>query len=265
MTKQYTLERASPRSSIAMFDTATDIYAPRRLRKNNGRQLKRTRKENTCRQHDKYVSRWRCIECIKYEEFFFFFFSLPFPLSHPPIQLEQCFSCLNYDPSRGLPTSSTHVANVNITKRRSKRSQTFAVLNFKSDFSKNVSDSNTLRIHPGIRADCSFFFFLMRRENSIRENGTSARSLFLNIAYLFDLPISRWLNVYTYAHVCANISIRCVPARHSICYQPLFQLRAYSPNVARSKHGKRTRRDAFLLLFERNIVWDNDFDDIIGW
>lgn len=168
MTKQYTLERASPRSSIAMFDTATDIYAPRRLRKNNGRQLERTRKENTCRQHDKYVSRWRCIECIKYEEFFFFF-SLPFPLSHPPIQLEQCFSCLNYDPSRGLPTSSTHVANVNITKRRSKRSQTFAVLNFKSDFSKNVSDSNTLRIHPGIRADCSFFFFFDEKRFHPRE------------------------------------------------------------------------------------------------
>lgn len=44
----------------------------------------RTRKENTCRQHDKYVSRWRCIECIKYEEFFFFPFFLSFSLPFLP-------------------------------------------------------------------------------------------------------------------------------------------------------------------------------------
>ena len=33
------------------------------------------------------------------------------------------------------------------------------MLNFKSDFSKNVSDSNTFRIHPGIYARIVPFFF----------------------------------------------------------------------------------------------------------
>ena len=55
------------------------------------------------------------VECIRYEEFF---------IIRPP-SIEQCFFCLNYTVAHP-PRLLTHVANVNITKRRSKRWQTSA-------------------------------------------------------------------------------------------------------------------------------------------
>lgn len=138
------------------------------------------------------------------------------------------------------------------------------MVNFKSDFSKNVP----IRIHyTQVHTDCSFFP-LMRRD-SIRENGTSSHvvcSLFLNIAYLFDSYVADFtLAERLYTPTCMRTSpfVACPRAIQFVTnlyfsYEPTYKR-------VRSKYGKRTRRDsAFLLLcaleFERNVVWvDNDF------
>lgn len=68
-----TLERAYlDRASPCLTPLPTSMHLEDYAKITEGSWNGRTRKENTCRQHDKYVSRWRCIECIKYEEFFFF-------------------------------------------------------------------------------------------------------------------------------------------------------------------------------------------------
>lgn len=95
----------------------------RRWCKNNGISIRRGSKRETAAAKEKHLSPARQIcfalafrvECIRYEEFFIL----------RPSSIEQCFFCLNYTVAPP-PRLLTRVANVNITKRRSKRWQTSA-------------------------------------------------------------------------------------------------------------------------------------------